>query len=76
MTLTEASTTLVFYQTLVTGMIALLLVPFFLGHPRPSSIPRAVQRDRPPLGHRPVLVDAGLPLCPGGGRGAVFPIPR
>jgi len=29
MTLTEASTTLVFYQTLVTGVIALVLVPFF-----------------------------------------------
>ena len=29
MTLTEASTTLVFYQTLVTGVIGLLLLPFF-----------------------------------------------
>jgi drug/metabolite transporter (DMT)-like permease len=29
MTLTESSTTLVFYQTLVTGVIALVLVPFF-----------------------------------------------
>jgi drug/metabolite transporter (DMT)-like permease len=29
MTLTEASTTLVFYQTLVTGLIALILLPFF-----------------------------------------------
>ncbi len=29
MTLTESSTTLVFYQTLVTGVIAVLLVPFF-----------------------------------------------
>src|SRR5258708_20038955 len=29
MTLTEASTTLVFYQTLVTGVIALVLLPFF-----------------------------------------------
>jgi drug/metabolite transporter (DMT)-like permease len=29
MTLTESSTTLVFYQTLVTGVIAFVLVPFF-----------------------------------------------
>jgi drug/metabolite transporter (DMT)-like permease len=29
MTLTEASTTLVFYQTLVTGLIGLILLPFF-----------------------------------------------
>src|SRR5260370_23305419 len=29
MTLTEASTTLVFYQTLVTGVIGLVLLPFF-----------------------------------------------
>jgi drug/metabolite transporter (DMT)-like permease len=29
MTLTEASTTLVFYQTLVTGLIGLVLLPFF-----------------------------------------------
>jgi drug/metabolite transporter (DMT)-like permease len=38
MTLTEASTTLVFYQTLVTGLIGLVLLPFFWIAPDPVDL--------------------------------------
>jgi drug/metabolite transporter (DMT)-like permease len=38
MTLTEASTTLVFYQTLVTGMIGLMLLPFFWRTPNLTDL--------------------------------------
>src|SRR5258707_7860449 len=40
MTLTDSSTTLVFYQTLVTGLIGLALLPFFWVTPNPVDLAR------------------------------------